>query len=148
VTIILRYCIILVILQKDIKRANQEGAKIEREAKKAVQTENKEVNKPKKRKEVEKEEAEEEEVEFVLATQSGEPTKKSRKRRAIPRKKRESNCKKGGNRLELGELEEARELGNTRPAFAYRDPLSLHPFDLVDIPPIDPFLLQDEFFHL
>jgi hypothetical protein len=49
---------------------------------------------------------------------------------------------------ELGELEEVREPGNTRPVFVYRDPFLLYPFDLVDILLIDLFLLQEEFIHL
>jgi hypothetical protein len=136
-----------IVLQKDIKQADQKAGKAEKEAKKAEQIGRKEGTNPGKRKGLSKNEKEivEEEVEFVLTNQSEKPTKKPWKRRAIPRKEIE---KGGRNRLELEGLEEVREPGNTRPAFAFGDLFLPHPFDLVDAPPIDPFLLQEEFIYL
>jgi hypothetical protein len=48
----------------------------------------------------------------------------------------------------LEDLEGVWEPGDTRPAFVYRDLLLLYPFDLVDILPIDLFLLQEELIFL
>ena len=131
-----------IVLQKEVKQANQEAGKAEREAKKALQIGNKKKGKRKAIPKQAVEEGEDKEVEFIL-----ESNKPRKRRRAIPKKETESIRKDVENRLileELGDHEEVREPGDTRPAFAFGDPLPPHPFDTVDAPPIDPFLLQED----
>jgi hypothetical protein len=72
---------------------------------------------------------------------SANQEKKAKKRRAVP-KKRTKSIHNDVGKEPLEELEKAREPGDTRLAFAYRDPPQ--PLDILDAPLIDSFLLQED----
>jgi hypothetical protein len=140
----------VLVLQKDITRANKEAAKAEREAKMAVQEAKmaaqeaeksvQSLKRTRKQKTVaakEEEELEGEEVEITLTSQSGRLSK-LQKRRAIPSKEDKATRKV---RLKLGLDPRDKEF---RPAWEH-DPLLLDPWDTLDKLATDLFLLQEEY---
>jgi hypothetical protein len=80
------------------------------------------------------------EVEITLTNQSGKPPKKPCKGRAIPKKDQDRKL-----RSELALDPEDKEFWSVWE----HDPLVLHPLEEdLDIPPIDPFLLQEAYIQL